>query len=86
MENRMDLPLGENAKMEGYVGDDLLYFEWASSFPLEFPWSVHMDVGSLEPDFISYFPRRELGRYPFFHLLLSHLVGSLGIISSGRQI
>ena len=35
---------------------------------------------------VSYFPGGELSSYPFFHLLLSNLVGSLDIIMSGGKI
>ena len=47
--------LGGNSETEGHVGDDLFHFERTSLFHLEFLWSVHVEIGSLEPDFISYF-------------------------------
>ena len=82
MEYRMNLPLGRDAEMEGHTGDDFLNLEWTSSFHLEFLWSIHVEVGSFEPNFVSHFPRSELGGYSLFHLLLGNLVGSLGILSS----
>ena len=86
MEDGVNLPLRGNAEMEGCVGDDFFNFEGTSSFHLEFLWSIHMKVGGFEPDSVSYFPRGEFGGYPFFHLLLSNLVGSLDIVMSGGEV
>ena len=80
MEDRMDLPLGRYSEAESHVEDDFFHLERTGSFHLEFLGSVHVEVGSLKPDFISYFPWSELGGYSLLHFLLSHLVGSLGIL------
>ena len=82
MEDRMDLPLGGDLEVEGCAGDDFFHFEGTGSFHLEFLRSIHVEVGSLKPDFIPYFPWSKLGGYPLFHFLLGHLVGSLGIVMS----
>ena len=73
----MYFPLRGDSKAEGHVGDDFLYFEWASSFHLELLGSVHVEVSCFQPDFVSYSPRGKLGVYLFLHLLLSHFVGLL---------
>ena len=86
MEDRVNLPPGGDAEVEGHAGDDFLHLEWTCSFQLELLGSIHVEVCGFEPDFILHFPGCEFGGYLFFHFLLSHLVGSLGIISSGRQI
>ena len=77
---RVDLPLGGNLEAEGHVGDDFLHFKWTGAFHLEFLEPIHVEVSCLEPYFVSDFPGHKLGRYLFFHLLLSHLVCGLGII------
>ena len=80
MEDRVNLPLRGDAEVEGCVGDDFLYFEWTSSFHLEFLGSIHVEVCCFEPDLISYLPRNELGGYSFLHFLLGHFVGSLSVV------
>ena len=76
MEDRVNLPLRGNAKVEGSAGDNFLNFKGASSFHLEFLGPIHVKVGHLKPDFISHLPRGEFGGYPFFHLLLNIIVDS----------
>ena len=84
MEDRVDLPLGGNAEAERRSRDDFLNFKWTGSSHLEFLGSVHVEVGSFEPDPISYLPGSELGGYPLLHFLLGHFVGCLGVVTSGR--
>ena len=55
VEDGMDLPSGGNVEMESCMGDDFVYFKGTSSFHLEFLGSVHVKVGSFEPDLIFYF-------------------------------
>ena len=86
MEDRVNLPSRGNMKLEGCVRDDFLDLKGAGSFHLEFLGSVHVEVGGLKPDLISYFPWGELRGYPLLHLLLGDLVSSLGIVMSGREI
>ena len=71
--------------MEGSVGDDFFHFKGACSLHLEFLWSVHVEVGHLQPHLISGFPWDELRGNPFLHFLLHHLVGGLGVIVHGRE-
>ena len=82
MEDRMNLPLGRNAEVEGCVGDDFFHLEGTSSLYLEFSWSIHGEVGCFEPHLISNSPGCELGGYSFLHFLLGYLMGSLGVITS----
>ena len=84
VENRVDLPLGGDAETECRSRDDLFDLKWASSFHLKFLGSVHVEVGSFQPDLFSYFPRGVLGGYSLFHFLLGQFVGGLGVILSGR--
>ena len=84
MEDRMDFPPRGNMEAEGHVGDDFFYFKRTSSFHLEFLGSINVEVGSLEPDLVSYPPGSKLGGYSFFHFLLGHFVGGLGVIMSSR--
>ena len=84
MEDRVNLPSGGDAEAEGHAGDDLFYFEWTGSFHLELLRSIHVEVGCFEPDLISNLPGCEPRGYLFPHLLLSHFVGSLGIVSGSR--
>ena len=86
MEDRVDFPLRGDTETESCLGDDFLNFKWTSSFHLEFPWSIHMEVGHFKPDLVSYSPGGELGGYLFLHLLLSHFMGGLGIISGSGQV
>ena len=83
VEDRMYLPLRGDTEVEGHAGDNFFHFKRTASFHLEFLWSIHVEVGSLEPDFISYLPWGKLGGYLLFHLLLGHLVGGLSIFTSG---
>ena len=50
MEDRVNLPLRGNTKVEGCAGDDFLDFKGAGSFHLKFLGSVHVEVGGLKPD------------------------------------
>ena len=86
MEDGVNPPPRGDLEVEGHVGDDFLHLKGTSSFHLEFLWSVHVEVGGFEPDFVSYFPRGEFRGYPVFHFLLGHFVGSLGILLSGGQV
>ena len=86
MEDWVDLPSGGNAEMECCSGDDFFDFEWTSLFHLEFLGSSHMKIGCFQPYLFPDFPWSELGCYPLLHLLLGHLVGSLGIIVSRGEI
>ena len=84
VEDRVNLPLRGDVEVESCVGDDFFYLKGTSSFHLKFLWTVHVEVGSFEPDLVSYSPGSKLGGYPFLHLLLGHFVGSLSIfVSSG---
>ena len=83
-ENRVNLPARGNLEVEGCVRDDFFYFKRTSSFLLELFGSVHVEVSHFEPDLGSYFPGKEFSGYSFLHLLLSHFVGGLGIISGSR--
>ena len=85
MEDWMDLPSGGNSEAEGCLEDDLFDFKRTHSFHLELFGAVHVEVGSFEPDLVSYLPRGELGGDLFFHSLLGNLVGCLGIVV-GRRI
>ena len=86
MEDRVNLPPGGNTEVECCMGDHFFHFERTSSFHLKFLGSIHVKVGGLKPDLVSYFPRGEFGGYSFFYFLLGYLVGSLGIIMSGGQV
>ena len=86
MEDRVNLPPRGDVKAEGHAGDDFFYFEQTGSFHLELLGSIHVEVGHLEPDLVSYFPRSELRGYSFLHLLLSHFVGSLSVILGHGKI
>ena len=83
VEDRVDLPLGGDAETECRSRDDFFDLKRTSSFHLEFLGSVHVEVGSFQPDLLSYFPRGVLGGYSLFHFLLGQFVGGLGVISSG---
>ena len=74
MEDRVNLPPRGDVEVECHVGDSLLYFEGTCSFHLEFLRSVHVEVGGLEPDLVSYSTGSELGGYSFLHLSLGYLV------------
>ena len=80
----MNLPPRGDSEAEGRLRDDFLDLKGACSFHLEFLGTVHVEVGGLEPDRISYFPWGELRGDLFLHSLLSNLVGSLGIVLGGR--
>ena len=80
MEDRVNLPPGGDAEVEGHAGDDFLHLEWTCSFQLELLGSIHVEICSFKPDVISYLPWNELGGYSFLHFLLGHLVGSLSIV------
>ena len=84
MEDGVNLPSRGDAETESHVGNYFLHFEGTSSFHLEFPGSIHVEIGALKPDLVPYFPWGKLRGYPFLHLLLGNLVGSLGIFLSGR--
>ena len=86
MEDGVNLPLGGDLEMEGHLGNDFLNFKWACLFHLELFGTIHVEVGHLKPDLVSYFPQDKLRGYLFLHLLLGNLVGGLGIISGSRQI
>ena len=86
MEDGVNFPSRGDAEMESHSGDDLLNFKQTNSFHLEFSWSIHMEVGCFEPNLVSYFPGSELRRYLFLHFLLSHFMGSLGIVSGSGQV
>ena len=86
MEEGVDLPSRGDAEVEGHAQDDFFDFKGASSFHLQFLGSIHVKVGGLEPDFISYFPWGEFRGYLFLHFLLGYLVGSLGIVASSGQV
>ena len=78
MEDRVNLPLRGDVEAESCSRDDFLHFEWTGSFHLELLGPIHVEVGHFEPHFVSDFPGGEPRGYLFFHLLLSHLVGSVG--------
>ena len=80
MENQVDLPAGQYVEAECHSGNHLFYFKWAGSLHLEFLGSSHMEIGCLQPDLVSYLPRRELGCNSFLHLLLGHCVGGWSIV------
>ena len=82
----MNLSLGGDSKTEGCLGGDLVNLRGASLFHLELFGAVHVEVGGLEPDLISHFPRGELGGDSFLHLLLGILVSSLGIVMGSRYV
>ena len=84
MEDRVDSPLRGNTEVEGHVGNYFFNFKGAGSFHLELFGPIHMKVGRFEPDLIPHLPRGEFRDYPFFHLLLRNLVGSLGIVTGSR--
>ena len=83
MEDGVNFPSRRKPKAESCAGDDFFHFKWAGLFHLELFGSIHVEVGCFEPDFVSHLPGGEFSGYLFSHLLLSHFVGSLGIISSG---
>ena len=83
MGDGMNLPPGGDTESESCAGDDFLYFKGTYSFHLEFLWSIHVEVGSFEPDLVSHLPGSKLRGYPFSHPLLGYFVGSLGIFTSG---
>ena len=72
--------------MDGCVGDDFLYFEWTHLFHLECLGTIHVEVGCLQPCFVSDIPGSKFGGYPFLHFLLGNLVDSLGVISCCGQV
>ena len=80
----MNLPLRGNAEMESHVGNDFLHLEGTCLFHLELFGSVHVEISSFKPVLFFYLPESKFTGYLFFHLLLGYLVGSLGIILSGR--
>ena len=77
----MDLPVLGNVEVVGSTRDDLLNFKWTSSLHSEFSGSIHTEVGGFEPHLIPHFPRNELGKDPFLHLLLGDPMGGLCVIS-----
>ena len=64
MEDRVNLPSRRNTKVEGHARNDFFNLKGASSFHLEFLGSVHVEVGGLKPDHISYFPWGECYVWP----------------------
>ena len=86
MEDGVDLPPRGDVEMESCVGDNFLHLGWTSLFHQECLGSIHVEVSSFKPDFISYFPWSELGGYSFLHFLLGHCVGSLGVVLGCGQI
>ena len=61
MEDGINFPPGGNAEVECCSGDYFLHFEGTCSFHLEFLGSVHVKVGGLKPDLVSYFPWGKFG-------------------------
>ena len=84
MEDWVNFPLRGEAEAECHVGYDFLHLKGTSLFHLELFRSIHTEVGHFEPHFVSNFPGHKLQEYPFFHFLLGHFVGGLGILTSGR--
>ena len=80
MEYRVNFPSLGNAEVVGSLGNDLLNFERAGPFHLEFLWSIHSEIGGLKPDLVSFFPWGELGGDLFLHFLLCDMMRGLGII------
>ena len=68
------------------MANDSFHSEGASSLHLELLRAIHMEVGGLEPDFVSNLPRGEFGGYPLFHFLLGYLVGGLSIVTGSRSV
>ena len=59
MEDRVNLPSRGNSEAEGCSGDNFFDFKRASSSHLELFGTVHVEIGGLEPDFISHLPWSE---------------------------
>ena len=86
MENWMDVPPRWDAKVEGCVGHYFFNFKETSPFHLELPPPPQMEVCHFQPYLITNLPWDELGCDLLLHLLLGHLVDSLGIILGGKQV
>ena len=86
MENRVNLPLSVDVKMESSMRHDFFNFERTSSFHFELFGSIHVNVCHFKLHLFSYFPWNEFGGDLFLHLLLCHFMGGLGIVSSSGEI